>query len=173
MSPEIRMPHPTDHADAMTGRESEESVFVAGAATFKIRSSATASKRSISVTITRNDQLEWTYDQPAWRPLALGYGNGTAYLWSARAVIILPSEAGADPDVLDVDEDLLFVFKAEASWLLVCETSLRLLVGRDETSRIEMGEVIGHAYWDKGSLLVEDVSGTTLSMRISGERLIY
>ena len=156
----------------MTAPESAETVFVAGTAIFKIRPGTGASKRTMSVTITRNDQLEWTYDQPAWRSLALGCGNGAAYLWSARAVIVLPGEGGTDPDVLEVDEDLLFVFKAEASWLLVCETSVRLFVGRDEKSRIEMGEVIEHARWNKGSLLVEDASGTTTPIHISGERLI-
>jgi hypothetical protein len=155
----------------MRAQEPVESIFAAGTAVFKIRLGAGASERDMSVTVTRDDRLEWTYEQPAWRSLALGCGMGAAYLWSARAVIVLSGEGGADPDILDVDEDLLFVFKAEAGWLLVCETSIRLIVGREETCRIEIGDVIERARWNERHLLVEDASGATTTIHISDERL--
>ena len=33
--------------------------------------------------------------------------------------------------MLSADEDLLLVFRTEAGWVLVCETSVRLVIGRE------------------------------------------
>jgi hypothetical protein len=46
----------------------------------------------MTVTITRDDRLEWTYHQASWRPLAVGWGCGAAYLWSARNLVVLLDE---------------------------------------------------------------------------------
>jgi hypothetical protein len=150
-----------------------ESVFAAGTSIFKIRVGTGRSDRRMSVTITLDDRLEWTYDQPSWRSLAFGYGCGAAYLWSARAVLVLPSEKDTDPRVFDVDEDLLSVFKIDAGWLLVCEASVRLITEQDETSRIEAGDVIEHARWVEDRLLIEDVRGAATLIRVSGSRLTF
>jgi hypothetical protein len=64
----------------------------------------------MTVSVTRDDRLEWTYRLASWRPLAAGQGCGSAYLWSARDLVVLPDDPGDDPSVLAVDEDLLFVF---------------------------------------------------------------
>jgi hypothetical protein len=64
----------------------------------------------MTVSVTRDDRLEWTYRLASWRPLAAGQGCGPAYLWSARDLVVLPDDPGDDPSVLAVDEDLLFVF---------------------------------------------------------------
>jgi hypothetical protein len=66
--------------------------------------------------------------------LAAGWGCGQAYLWSSRDLVVLPGARGADPRVVTVDEDLLLVFRIEAGWVLVCETSVRAVTGRDEES---------------------------------------
>ncbi len=149
----------------------QESVFTVGRSTFRIRLGAGPSDRRMKVTITLDDRMEWTYDQPSWRPLAVGCGSGVGYLWSARQIVVLPNEHAADPEVLDADEDLLLVFRTETGWLLVCETSVRLIVDGEETSRIEVGDVIERARWSKGRVLVEDASGMTTTINVTGSRL--
>src|SRR5580700_8780255 len=99
-----------------------ERVFVAGCSIFTIREAAGLSAGTRTVTITRDDRLEWTYQLASWRPLAVGSGSGPACLWSARELVVLPSGSGEDPVVLSTDEDLLLVFGTEAGWVLVCET---------------------------------------------------
>jgi len=49
-----------------------EHMFVAGTAVFRIRQAAGPSQGQMTVTITRDDRLEWTYYQASWRPLAIG-----------------------------------------------------------------------------------------------------
>jgi hypothetical protein len=88
-----------------------ERVFVAGRCAFTIREAAGLSAGTLTVTITRDDRLEWTYQLASRRPLAVGSGSGSACLWSAREVVVLPSGPGEDPVVLSADEDLLLVFR--------------------------------------------------------------
>jgi hypothetical protein len=111
-----------------------EHTFVTGTAVFRIRQAAGPSEGQMAVTITRDDQLEWTYHQASWRPLAIGWGSGSAYLWSARDLVMLPDDPGVDPSVLALDRDLLYVFRTEAGWVLVCETCVRLITGQDQAS---------------------------------------
>jgi hypothetical protein len=59
------------------------------------------------------------------------------------------------------------VFKVENGWLLVCETSVRLIIGQEERSRVELGDVIERAHWSEGQLHVEDARGMTASMRVT------
>jgi hypothetical protein len=101
--------------------------LVADKTIFTLRLGPETSTHSRSVTITKDDRFEWTYVQPSWRSLAWGSGEGSTYLWSARAIIVLPITEMADPGIIDVDEDLLYVFKVKGGWLLVCETSVRYL----------------------------------------------
>jgi hypothetical protein len=150
-----------------------DTVFVVGASTFTIQQGEASSDRQVKITITRDDRLQWTYHHTSWRPLALGCGGGTGYLWSARDLVVLPDDPDEDPSVFTVDEDLLYVFKAENGWLLVCETSVRLIVGQEERSRAELGDVIERAYWREGQLYVEDARGITSSMRVRDSRLIF
>lgn len=148
-----------------------QTVFVVGASTFTIQQDVDPSGRNVKVTITRNDRLQWTYLHASWRPLAVGCGAGSAYVWTARDLVILPDDDDTDPSVLAVDEDLLFVFKTETGWLLVCETSVRLVVGQEERSRVELGEVVERAHWSEGRLHVEDAGGTTTAISVTDGRL--
>jgi hypothetical protein len=150
-----------------------DTVFVVGASTFTIQQGADFSDRYMKVTITRDDRVQWTYRQASWRPLALGCGEGSAYVWSARDLVVLPDDHDDDPFVVAVDEDLLFVFKVDSGWLLVCETSVRLMVGQEERSRVELGDVIERAHWHEGQLHVEDARGITASMSLTDGRLAF
>ena len=148
-----------------------DTVFVVGASTFTIRQGADSSDQHMKVTITRDDRLQWTYRHASWRPLAVGCGECSAYVWSARDLVMLPDDQDDDPCVLTVDEDLLFVFRTHIGWLLVCETSVRLVIGQDERSRVELGDVVERVYWSEGRLHVEDARGVTTAMSVTGDRL--
>jgi hypothetical protein len=148
-----------------------DTVFVVGASIFTIRQGADSSDQHMKVTITRDDRLQWTYRHASWRPLAVGCSERSAYVWSARDLVMLPDDNDDDPSVLTVDEDLLFVFRTHVGWLLVCETSVRLVIGQDERSRVELGDVIERAYWSGGRLHVEDARGVSTAMSVTGDGL--
>ena len=70
------------------------------------------------------------------------------------------------------DDRLQWTYRqAENGWLLVCETSVRLIIGQEEGSRIEFGDVIERAHWSEGQLYVEDTGGKATSMRVTDGRL--
>ena len=148
-------------------------VFVVRASTFTVQQGVDSSDQHMKVTITRDDRLQWTYRHASWRPLAVGCGEGSAYVWSARDLVVLPEGHDDDPSVLAVDEDLLFVFRTNDGWLLVCETSVRLVIGQDERSRIELGDVIERAYWSSGQLHVQDARGITTTVSVTDGRLTF
>jgi hypothetical protein len=149
-----------------------DSMFVVGRSTFRIQQGPSSADHMMRVTITRDGRLEWTYHHASWRPLAVGCGSGSAYVWTARDIVVLPDNPEGDPHVLHADEDLLFVFKTENKWLLVCETSVRLIVGQQERSRLDFGEVIERAHWAEGRLFLEDANGVTSQVTVTDDRLI-
>ena len=77
----------------------------------------------------------------SWRPLAVGWGCGSAYLWSARDLSCCRTTPARTPACC-FDEDLLFVFSTEAGWVLVCETSVRLITGQDQAARIDLADTV-------------------------------
>jgi hypothetical protein len=149
-----------------------ERIFIAGSSVFTIREATGPSAGTLTVTITRDDRLEWTYRLASWRPLAVGSGLGSAYLWSARELVVLPSDPGQDPVILHVDEDMLIVFQVPAGWVLVCETSVRLVIGRQEVSRIELADTVHRAWWTGGDLQIEDAREMTTALTIVNDRLV-
>jgi len=149
-----------------------ERVIVAGSSAFTIREAAGLSAGTVMVTITQDDWLEWTYQLASWRPLAVGSGLGSAYLWWARELVVLPPGPGEDPVVLRADEDLLLVFRTEAGWMLVCETSVRLVASQEETSRIELADTVRRAWWSGADLQVEDARQITTALTVAGDRLV-
>jgi hypothetical protein len=136
------------------------------------RVAAGPSQGQLTVTITRDDRLEWTYQLASWSPLAVGTHPGSAYLWSARELVVLPSDPAQDPVELTTDEDLLLVFRTEAGWVLVCETSVRLVTGRDEISRIELADTVRRAWWTRGDLQIEDDRAVTTALAVADGRLV-
>ena len=145
-----------------------ERLLVAGSSVFTIRENAGPAEEALSVTISRDDRVEWTYQMASWRPLAVGLGCGSAYLWTARDLVVLPEDPGEDPVTLRVDEDLLVVFRTAAGWVLVCETSVRLVAGREEISRIELADTVQRAWWAGGELQIEDARGMTVAINVTG-----
>ena len=145
--------------------------MVTGRCVYRVRQAPGPAKAQTTVTITRDDQFEWTYQLASWRPLSAGWGSGLAYLWSARDVVVLPEDPDAAPAVLTADEDILLVFRTAAGWVLVCETSVRLITGHDQVSRVELGDSIERAQWAGNSLQIQDASGTETAFTVAGTRL--
>ena len=93
-----------------------------------------------------------------------------AYIWSARDIVMLPDDPAAEPTVLTADEDLLFVFRLPG-WLLVCETSIRLITGHSHVSRLELSDSIERAWWTGASLHIHDASGTETAITVASTQL--
>lgn len=113
---------------------------------------------------------KWSFDEPGWRPLSVGVVRDRAYLWTARSLIVLPTSLSGDVDVVRVDEDLLFVFRINAGWLLVCETSVRLMTRREEAARFGIGEVIEYVLWQDSELRVRDTGGREYRLGVNRRR---
>jgi hypothetical protein len=125
-----------------------ETVLVSGRRVFHVRVEAIDPPRSVRVTIVLDGRFEWTFDQAGWRPLSVGAGESRTFLWSARELITLPVDAAGTPVVeFVVDEDLLAVFESDGGWVLVCETSVRRVIGQRETGRLELDAVIESCSW--------------------------
>ena len=149
-----------------------ETMFVVGMRVFSVRVAADQELRSVKVTVTLDGRVQWAFDEPGWRPLSLGVAADEPYLWSARNLVALPMSLSADPRVIRVDEDLLFVFRVDAGWLLVCETSVRLIVQGCEAARLEIGEVVESASWQQSELLIRDARELEKRIGVHGDRLI-
>ncbi len=145
--------------------------LVTGRCVYRVRQAPGPAMAQTTVTITRDDRSEWTYLMASWRPLSAGCGSGLAYLWSARDVVALPDDSDAEPAVLTTDEDILLVFRTAAGWLLVCETSVRLITGHNQVSRVELGDSIEQARWAGGRLRIHDARGTETAITMAGGRL--
>jgi hypothetical protein len=145
--------------------------FVIGDRTFALRVTEDQMPRSMAVTVVMDGRLEWTFDEPGWRPLSVGAGADRAYLWSARGLIVLPRRPDDSPDLIRVDEDLLFVFRDDIGWILVCETSVRRVLRGKENSRLEFGEVLERAVWDDHTLVLHDVSGGEHRIDVQSDHL--
>lgn len=64
------------------------------------------------------------------------------------------------------------MFRVEAGWVLVCETSVRLVIGREEISRIELADRVQRAWWTRGDMQIEDARGITTALVVVDDRLV-
>jgi len=148
-----------------------EMTLVADDRAFSVRVGSAQAPRSMTVTVVMDGRLEWTFDEPGWRPLSVGAAVDRSYLWSARRLIVLPQRSDESPELIGVDEDLLVVFWVDTGWVLVCETSVRRVVRGSETSRLEFGDVLERASWDSHTLVVHDDSGEEHRIDVQGRHL--
>ncbi|MGN6088975.1 MAG: hypothetical protein ACTHNT_06775 [Actinomycetales bacterium] len=128
------------------------------------------SSRSMVLTVVVDAREQWSFDVSSWRGWSCGASPGLFYVWAARQLISFP-ERSQDPVELAVDEDLLFVFRIDDAWLVVCETSVRLMAGQRELARVECGDVVESAHWETGRLLVVDDSGSRLAVTVTAGAL--
>ncbi|MFF2841061.1 hypothetical protein [Paenarthrobacter sp. NPDC057981] len=116
---------------------------------------------------------EWRYVVPGWRDVSFGISGQTAYVWAARSIIVLPSHEDANPKVIPFDEeDLIVVFVAGAGWLLVCETSMRLVGAGGEIGQVHFREVVEQASFDGHIVSVKDVGSAEYRFEVSGTNLV-
>lgn len=148
-----------------------ETIVVAGEQLFTVRESRTDAPRSMTVTVTLNGRFEWSFQEAGWRPMSFGASSDQPYLWSARELIALPVDERHDPEVISVDEDLMYVFRVDGGWLMVCETSVRRVLGHKETGRIDLDEVVDHVRWHHGALRLIDAAGSQHCVRVQGGQL--
>lgn len=139
---------------------------------YDVRVSPDDDLRTAVVTVTLDGRYEWSLTVPGWRGVSLGASGETGYFWSARELVMLPSAADDELQVISVDEDLLAAFRVDDGWLAVCETSVRRLVGSVETARVELGEVVEVARWEGDVLLIRDAADEEHALRVDGDRLI-
>lgn len=111
------------------------------------------------LTVTDNRTRMWQLELAGWRALSVGYSGTTAYLWSAREVIVLPTGSTELMTLKVDDDDVVSVYAVQALWILVCETSVRMFIDGMPVSRMEFGEVLMSSRWDDETLLVTDVNG--------------
>lgn len=149
-----------------------ETVFIVGGRVFTVREYRVDAPRSGVVTVTVDGGFEWSFDEPGWRPLSFGALDGGLWVWSARGLIAFPRSGIGGPQVIRVDEDLLYSFRCDAGWVLVCETSVRRHAGGSETDRFELGDVVERARWDGGRLWLLDAAGREYRLQADGTRLI-
>jgi hypothetical protein len=99
--------------------ELAETSFVVGESSFNVHVDKTVEHRSALLTITQVEGArEWQFQIPGWQPPGLGVFNDRGYIWSARALILLPIAAHGDPEVVAIDEDILRVFGTDGGWVL-------------------------------------------------------
>lgn len=150
-----------------------ETTVVSGRRVFSIRVAALDVPRVMRVTIVADGRFEWTFDEPGWRPLSLGAGADGAFLWSARSLITLPMAVREVPTVVSVDEDLMVAFRHSGGWLLVCEASVRRVVGSGETARLELDDVVESALWESDDVLVlRGEGGSERRVTVRGQGLV-
>jgi hypothetical protein len=149
--------------------------FIAGGHVIEIREDHSASPRSMIVNVELDGQRSWLFEEPGWQDVRYGVSadGGLAYWWSARHLVVLPTgQRQGEPRVVSSNEDIRFAFSVSEGWLLVCETSVRLLAEEGEVSRLEAGEVIVSARWEGLYLVVGDAAGGDLKIRIADGRLV-
>lgn len=149
-----------------------ETVFVAGTRVFAVRVNQRAAPRLVTVTVAADGKFQWSFEEPGWRPLAFGSSRDAAYIWSARGLITLPQSDTDEPEVIRIDEDILYVFEIDAGWVLVCETSVRRHIGGAETDRIELGDVVESASCRDDLLVIKDAGGGEHRIAIVGPGLL-
>lgn len=93
-------------------------------------------------------------------------------VWSARRLIVVPACLGAEPELIDTDEDIFSVIGVATNWLIVCETSVRLHASQTELARQELGDVVIRTRWERPTLHVVDGRGREDILVVDGDRLV-
>jgi hypothetical protein len=110
--------------------------------------------RSVGLSVRVDGVKRWSSEEPGWREIGCG-ADGDMFIWSARRLVIVPLEADGNAQAIDSDEDIVVAFGLDGRWLLVCESSLRLVSDSAvEWSRLEMPDVVTDARWKEGRLSV-------------------
>ncbi len=147
--------------------------FVADGRVFSLVQTPTSDIGRTELTISLSGSRSWDYVVRGWRDVSVGISGEIAYLWAARSIIVLPSRKDTDPKVIPFDEeDLIVVFVAGSCWLLVCETSIRLIGPDGATGQAHFREVVEEASFDGHIVIVRDVDSLEYRFEVSGTNLV-
>jgi hypothetical protein len=146
--------------------------FILGDRVYDVRLSGDGAARAAALTVTVDSRYEWSTTVAAWQTVSFGACGDVGYVWSARELVELPTSTDSGLTVINVDEDLLAVFRVENGRLAVRETSVRRIVDGVETARDELGEVVDVARWEGKVLLVRDAADVEHAWRVDGDRLL-
>jgi len=132
---------------------------------------AAAAPMSLSVEVYVDGRRVRSWEEPGWRDIQLGVTRGRPYWWSARRLVALPLDASERPLEVTIDEDVVFVFGLQTGWLVVAETSVRLLHDGDETARLELSDVVESCTFDGTTLHVAMGNAATAAIIVSATEL--
>jgi len=149
----------------------ENTTIVAGGHVFQVLADLTTAPRSMTVTVRAEGGRDWTFQEPAWRPLGYGLGDHGFYLWSARRLISFGDAGLREPELTPLDEDIIAVFYLDPTWLAVCETSVRLLGQAGELSRVELSEVATSVRLEGRVLVLDGPSGVQIKLEVGAKQL--
>jgi hypothetical protein len=144
---------------------------VANRNVFIVTPELSAAPRTMTVTVKSDGNREWTFEEPGWRALGFGVAGPTFYLWSARRLIAFGGDGRSEPEFVVADEDLVTAFLVPDGWLLVCETSVRLLGPTLELARVELGEVVAEAWLEGSELIVRNLTGAKTRVHVGTDKL--
>jgi hypothetical protein len=142
------------------GDRGAETVIVVGDHVILATVDGRDAPKSLTFTLHLDGQRLRTFEDAGWRELRYGVTDFTFFCWAARRVVSLPVLAPADIEVVEADEDIVLVFRRLGGWLLVCETSLRLVLSGQEIARLEYGDVLADAVIEDEQVVLRDISGS-------------
>lgn len=145
-------------------------MLVVGNSIFEVSVDHSDAPRSVSVEVRQDGRRVRGWEEPGWRPIALGAAGDAFYWWSARRLSVLGSERVQFE--AETTEDVLYVFSTPYGWLIVCESSARLALEAGGLTRtVEFDEVVGSCRFDGVDLEVELTNGAQRSVRVTGDGL--
>jgi len=122
--------------------------------------------RSLGLSVRVDGAKRWSSEEPGWREIGLGVDDGL-FVWTARRLVVVPLGADDVACSVDTDEDIVAVFRVGAGWLLVCETSIRLVLDDAERSRLELPDVFADVRWSGRHLLVRCVNEASVRVAVA------
>jgi hypothetical protein len=145
--------------------------LVVGTSIFEMSVDHSDAPRSLSVEVRQDGLRVRGWEEPGWRTIGLGLAGETFYWWSARRLVVLGLQRVQFET--ETTEDLLYAFATQYGWLIVCETSARLVqeVG-DSPKGVEFDDVVGSCHFDGVLLKVELTNGTQRSVEVTFDGLL-
>lgn len=128
--------------------------------------------RQVELRVLCGPRTVWRSTEPGWGGVVFGADGGRTFLHTARSVVVFEAPGVDGALVATVGEDLVLVAALNHQWLLVCETSVRLLDGSTEVSRLEFGGVVDEARQFDGGVLVTLDTGPTFAVRVTRHSLV-
>lgn len=150
----------------------ESRIMIIGQRVLQVDMEVEAATQVLQLQIAVDGKFRWASQEPGWRGLGQGTSNDCVYLWSARRVIVLPLDLlSEEPYALDCPDDIVRVFHLEDRWLLVAETSVRLITQQRETSVLMLPDAVLEAYWTDQLLLLQLHGQSPIIVRVSTDLL--